>query len=224
MLSYQGALKRYERERAVFEESVESLRSILTLAPEWTGAKVLAIASAVSGEGKTSLASQLATGWARHGEERTLIIDGDVRDPDLHSIFQVRNTPGLVDVMRGKCECDAAIVRWEQNLDVLPAGMLSSSPHRLFAGEDFAQLVGKLRERYERIIVDVAPLLSASEVLGMLKSVDGVILCTRKDHSRASQVSLARERLERAGITRIGGVFAGLSSHSYAYSYGDYES
>jgi capsular exopolysaccharide synthesis family protein len=219
--SSRGALRRYRKDRAVFEESVESLRSVLSVSPDWANAQVLAITSAVSGEGKTSLASQLATGWARHGGTKTLIIDGDVRDPDVYAIFGIANSPGLVDVLRHECEQDRAIIQWESQLDILPAGTLMADPHRLFAGNEFAQLIERLRMRYDRIIVDVAPLLSASEVLGMLKSVDGVLLCARKDHSRAPQVRLARERLERAGIDRVGGVFGGLPSSSYAYQYGD---
>jgi capsular exopolysaccharide synthesis family protein len=224
LLSYGGAVRRYLKDRAIFEESVESLRSILCVSPEWADAQVLAISSAVSGEGKTSLASQLATGWARHGEARTLLIDGDVRDPDIYSIFGVASSPGLVEVLSGNCEQDAAIVHWEENLDILPAGSLIGSPHRLFEGQTFAGLIEKLRKNYDRIVLDAAPLLSASEVLPMLKAVDGVLLCARKDHSKAAQVKLARERLERAGIQRVGGVFGGLSCHSYAFQYGEYTS
>jgi capsular exopolysaccharide synthesis family protein len=222
LLSYGGAVRRYLKDRAIFEESVESLRSILSVSPEWADAQVLAVSSAVSGEGKTSLASQLATGWARHGEARTLIIDGDVRDPDIYSIFGVASSPGLVEVLSGNCEHEAAIVHWEENLDILPAGTLIGSPHRLFEGQAFAALLEKLRKSYDRIVLDAAPLLSASEVLPMLKAVDGVLLCARKDHSRAAQVKLARDRLERAGIQRVGGVFGGLSCHSYAFQYGEY--
>jgi receptor protein-tyrosine kinase len=215
-------VRRYLKDRAIFEESVESLRSILSVSPEWADVQVLAISSAVSAEGKTTLASQLATGWARHGEGRTLIIDGDVRDPDIYSIFGIASNPGLVEVLSEQCKLESAIVHWEDNLDILPAGTLVGNPHRLFKGQGFAALLETLRKQYDRIILDAAPLLSASEVLPMLKAVDAVLLCARKDHSRIEQVKLARERLERAGIHRVGGVFGGLSCHSYAFQYGEY--
>jgi capsular exopolysaccharide synthesis family protein len=210
------------RDRAVFEESVESLRSFLSVSPEWAELQVLAVTSAVPREGKTSLASQLATGWSRNERARTLIIDGDVRSPDLQRIFNVPETPGLVEVITGKCDLDDAIVNWEENLDVLPAGLLDSSPHGVFAGVRFRDVVNQLRSRYARVIIDVAPLLSAGEVLPMLKAVDGVLLCARRDHSRGPQVKLALERLGKAGIKRVGGVFGGISSHSYASQYGEY--
>jgi succinoglycan biosynthesis transport protein ExoP len=222
MLSYGSAVRRYLKHRAVFEESVESLRSVLSVSPEWADVQVLAVTSAIPREGKTSLASQLAIGWSRHSECKTLIIDGDVRDPDLHSIFGIANSPGLAEVLRGDCEQDTAIVHWEGRMDILPAGTLLANPQRLFAGSAFSELIERLRTRYSRIIIDMPPVLSASEVLTMLTAVDGVLLCARKDHSRAVQVQSARERLERAGIERIGGVFGGMSSSSYAYQYGEY--
>jgi succinoglycan biosynthesis transport protein ExoP len=222
LLAHRRAERRFLRDRAVFEESVESLRSFLSVSPEWAELQVLGVTSAVAREGKTSLASQLATGWSRNERSRTLIIDGDVRSPDLQRVFSLPESPGLVEVLAGTCELDGAIVNWEENLDVLPAGTLVSSPHGVFAGSRFREVMDQLRSRYARVILDVAPLLSASEVLPMLKAVDGVLLCARKDHSRGPQVRLALERLEKAGIKRVGGVFGGISSHSYAYQFGEY--
>jgi capsular exopolysaccharide synthesis family protein len=222
LLSFGSANRRYLKYRAIFEESIESLRSVLTVSPEWANVRVLAVTSAVAREGKTSIASQLATGWARHSDSRTLIIDGDVRDPDIHGIFGIERSPGLAEVLRGDCEQDSAIVRWEERLDILPAGILMAHPHRLFAGSDFAELIQRLRDRYDRIVIDLAPILPASEVLTMLKSVDGVLLCARKDHSRADQIRRAGERLQQAGIQSVGAVFGGLPCTSYAYQYGDY--
>jgi succinoglycan biosynthesis transport protein ExoP len=222
LLSHRRSERQYHHGRAIFEESVESLRNLLCVSPEWMDANVIATASAVASEGKTSLATQLAAGWARNCDGPTLIIDGDVRDPDLHLVFEIDNKCGLVDVLEGKSKVDEAIVHWDNGLHVLPAGKLSGSPHQLFSGNRFASLIAELRKQYPRIIVDVAPILSASEVLPMLTVVDGVLLCARKDHSRTSQVQLALERLERAGIARVGTVFSGVPSQSYVNTYGDY--
>ena len=155
------------------------MRSFLAVSPEWSDVAVLAISSAVAGEGKTSLASQLATSWSRQDQARTLIVDGDVRDPDLHTVFGIRSSPGLADVLAGKCDLSSAIVNWDDNLAILPAGTLESSPHRLFGSNGFAELIESAKQQYTRIIVDVAPLLCASEVLPMLKTADGVLLCAK---------------------------------------------
>ncbi len=222
LLSFGGTSRKYTRDRAIFEESVEALRTMLSVSNDWKDTQVLVVASAVSGEGKTSLASQLAAGWARNDPRPTLIIDGDVRAPDIHTLFGVNDGPGLSDVLVGKCSIDDAVVTWEDGLHILPAGNSSSHPHRLFAGSSFPELIEQLRTRYGHIVIDVAPILSASEVLQIVKQADGVLLCARKDHSRASQVRLAHNRLVQAGVARIGAVMSGLSSNSYAYHYGEY--
>jgi capsular exopolysaccharide synthesis family protein len=222
LLAHGRARRQFERDRAIFEEGVESLRNMLTVSPDWANAKVLAVVSAVPGEGKTSIASQLAAGWSRNEHSSTLLIDGDIRDPDVHGIFSVPNSPGLVAVLAEKSSLDDAIIHWDGSLDILPAGVLLSRPHPLLSGDRFTHIVNELRARYSRIVIDLAPLLSASEVLPMLKAVDGVLLCARKDHSRAAHVQLACERLEKIGVQRIVGVFSGITSHSYMYNYGDY--
>ncbi len=222
LLAHPRAERRFLRDQAVFDESIDSLRSFLSVSPDWANVQVLAVTSAVAGEGKTSLASQLATGWARNDRARTLIIDVDVRSPDLQRVFNVPESPGLVEVLSGETDFENAVANFEENLDVLPAGSLVSNPHGVFSGGQLQSLIGRLRERYIHVVLDLAPLLSAGEVLTILKGVDGVLLCARKDHSRERQVKLALERLQRAGITRVGGVFAGTSSNSFAYQYGGY--
>ncbi len=158
LLSHRRAERQYHHGRAIFEESVESLRNLLCVSPEWSDANVLATASAVASEGKTSLATQLAAGWARNGCGPTLIIDGDVRDPDLHLVFEIENRCGLVDVLEGKASVADAIVHWDNGLHVLPAGRLTGSPHQLFSGNRFAARNCPIAQSYPRIIVDVAPL------------------------------------------------------------------
>jgi Mrp family chromosome partitioning ATPase len=129
---------------------------------------------------------------------------------------------GLAEVLDGKCSVDDAIVHWEGRLDILPAGALASSPHGLHSGDRFINLIDDLKTRYGRIVIDLAPLLSASEVLKMVTVADGVLLCARKDRSRASQIKQAHQRLRRAGITQIGAVLNGMPSSTYAYYYGEY--
>jgi hypothetical protein len=109
----------------LFEESVNSLRTRLMFAsPNRQRVKVLAITSAIKGEGKTSLAAQLAASVAR-ANGRTLLIDGDMRSPDIHRIFEVKKSPGLAEVLSGEATIDEAIVRDNQtNLGDAGAGVL----------------------------------------------------------------------------------------------------
>ncbi|MBI3464502.1 MAG: AAA family ATPase [Planctomycetes bacterium] len=224
LLPRPGAKRRYERDLAVFRESVHSIGTALAVSEAVKDRKVLVIASAVSGEGKTSLAAQLATGWARSGGNAVLVMDCDMRSPGIAESFGVDSTPGLVEVLRGECELDDAInTEWGEGIHILPAGRLgSTSPHLLARSQTFGELLGVLRERYQRIVIDVAPILAASESMHVAKLADGVVLCALRDHSRAGHVRLACQRLLMAGIQPIGTVLNGIPARQYMYRYGAY--
>jgi polysaccharide biosynthesis transport protein len=211
------------RELQLFEESIDGLRTYLSLVHSLQGTRVLAVASAISGEGKTSLAAQLAVSIASATGESTLLIDGDTRSPDVHRIFDVDRGPGLVEVLRGESTVDGAIeTGFSQKLHLLTAGQLDRSPHRLIGNGEFQQLVDKLRDLYRHIIIDTPPILSASEALVMARTADAAILCVRRDFSRVEQVQEAHARLEAAGVTTAGAVLNGIPAQSYAYRYGSY--
>jgi capsular exopolysaccharide synthesis family protein len=210
-------------ELQLFEECIDGLRTYLTLVQSLKGMRVLAVASSVSGEGKTTLSSQLAISLARAQGARTLLIDGDIRLPDIHRIFNVDRGPGLVDVLRGEVPVEEAIdASYSQTLHLLPAGRLRTSPHQLLCNGEFAPLIEKLKETYRYIVVDTPPILPASEALVMAQVADATVLCVRRDYSRVDQVKEAYFRLQAAGVKTVGAVLNGIPSREYAYHYGSY--
>ena len=125
-------------ELGVFEESVDSLRTGLVLSHEQDEMRILAVSSAVSGEGKSSVASQLAVSLARSSGMPILLIDGDMRSPDLHRIFQIPLQSGLAEVLSGSKPMSECINRgWSEHVHILPAGKLTKSPHKLVGSERF---------------------------------------------------------------------------------------
>ena len=211
------------RELQLFEESVDGLRTYLTLVDSLRGMQVLAVTSAISREGKTSLAAQLAVSVASASGEATLLIDGDMRSPDVHRIFGVDCHPGLADVLAGKCPVEEAIdTDFSPSLHLLTAGQLANSPHRLAGNGEFASLLDKLRGMYRYIIVDTPPILPASEALVMARAADAAVLCARRDYSRVDQVAEAHARLQAAGVKAAGAVLNGIPVRNYAQRYGSY--
>ena len=107
----------------LFEESIDSLRTSLSLSEDLSGMRVLAVTSAANHEGKTSVAAQLAVSFARATGEPLLLIDGDMRSPDVHSVFQIPLEPGLAKVLGGECSLEDAIVTsWSDHVHLLPGG------------------------------------------------------------------------------------------------------
>jgi succinoglycan biosynthesis transport protein ExoP len=117
-----SASKHIAQKLRLYEESIDSMRTFLVLAEDLRESKVLAVTSATNGEGKTSVAAQLALSLARACGKPTLLIDGDMRAPDLQNVFDVARAPGLAEVLTGDCELEAAIVpSWTPRVHVLPA-------------------------------------------------------------------------------------------------------
>jgi succinoglycan biosynthesis transport protein ExoP len=212
-----------EREVMLFEESVDSLRTFLSLMDDARSTCVIAITSAIGSEGKTSLAAQLAVCIARATKQPTLLIDGDLRAPDIHNIFELELGPGLAEVLQEDSTTDEAIVTsFSDRLHILPAGRLKTNPHRLMGGDGFEALLTSLRPRYRHIIVDTPPVLPASESLVIARAADAAILCVRRDFSRLNQSQAAHARMTSAGVRVVGAVINGIPVRQYAYQYGTY--
>lgn len=214
----------YQLQSHLFQESINSLRATLAVDERLAKQKVFAVASAVSGEGKTNLSAQLAMSWSQAGPGKVIIIDCDLRSPSIHGLFEIPRGPGLAEVLRRECSLDEAMVMdWGDRLYVLPAGdWQSSSPAHAFSGDRFRDVLAELRQRFDRVIVDMPPVLCASEALLIAKEVDGVVMCALHDFSRSGQVKHAYDRMVGGGVNVVGGVLNGVPVHKYSYSYRGY--
>jgi len=207
----------------LFEESIDSLRTSLLLANEEADMQILSVCSAVSGEGKTSVSSQLAVSIARSTGQPILLIDGDMRAPDIHQIFEIPLSPGLADVLDGEISLEKAINReWSEHVHLLPAGELMKSPHKLLGNSALRSLLDEARLWYRYIVIDTPPVLAASESLVIAKQSDRTIVCAMRDFSRESHVRMAHERLNATGAETLGTVLNGVPVRSYASRYGSY--
>lgn len=216
-----AASNRDRTQRQMFEEGVDRLTTTLLLSAAAAEHRLLAVTSAAPSEGKTTLAAQLAISIAHATGKPTLVIDGDMRSPDLHRQFDLPMEPGLADVLAGKCGPDDAILRTGySNVDLIPAGLLMGSALGLLRGNAMEALLQKLGERYDRIVLDTPPLLAASESIVLAKAAGACLLSTMRDVSRKDQVQKAQSRLDAAGIRIIGTVLNGAAAKNYSYSYG----
>jgi len=207
----------------IFQECIDNLRIALTLSDDLRDMRILAITSAVNHEGKTSVASQLALSLARSTGKKTLLIDGDMRSPDVHQVFGVPQGPGLAEVLSHECPlADAIVNTHNEHVHVLPAGELKVSPHQLLGNGSLKSLLEQIPKSYGYVIIDTPPVLAASEALVLAKAADASLLCVMRDVSRADQVRKAAERLLIAGGRPVGTVLSGVPMSRNKYSYGIY--
>jgi capsular exopolysaccharide synthesis family protein len=210
-------------ETRLFQESVESLRTSLSLSDSLAGIRVLAVTSAVKHEGKTSVAVQLAISFAQATGQPVLLIDGDMRSPDCHRVFEAPVEPGLTRVLAGQCSLEEAIVGSSRfNVDLLPAGKLHVSPHVLLGNGAWKSLMASIPSHYRYIVIDTPPVLAASEALVLAKAADASLVCAMCDVSRMEQVCETVDRLALAGCRPIGTVLNGVPMHKYTSRYGYY--
>jgi len=222
--SRRSASRRLAWQLRLYEESIDSMRTALVLAEELREMKVLGVASAAKQEGKTSVVAQLAVSLARASGEPTLLVDGDLRSPDLHRIFEVPQSPGLAEVLAGECSLEEAVATgWSQHVHVLPSGRLRSSPHKLFGNGAVEATMNVARQRYRFIIIDTPPVLAAGEALVLGKTADALLFCAMRDVSQAGQVRKACQRLQAANCRLVAAVLNGMPARRYQRSYGSYD-
>ncbi len=214
---------RARREMFIYAESIDSLRTNLILSEEIRDSCVLAITSAASGEGKTSVSTSLVASIASASGQPTIIIDADLRSPDVAEVLGVKPLPGLAEVLMGKCSLREAIRQvGETKAYVLPAGRARMNPHHLVDSERVQKVLDHLRKDFSTILIDTPPVLGASESLVFAKLADTVIFCSLRNVSRVRKVHLAVERLEHAGAHIAGAILGGTPTHHYANVYGYY--
>ena len=202
-----GELKRVKGEQArnLIAEEFRIIRTQLLFGNPELQHKTIAITSPQPGDGKTSLAANLAISIAKAGR-RVLLIDGDLRKPDIHRIFNVADSPGFAEVIAGSHEPSAVIKKSDiDGLDVLPAGTPITRPSELLSRPDVSRVLAALGEVYDHIVLDTAPLLPVSDTHVLVGLVDGVMTSFNADVDR-NTVILVQDILRRSRANVIGTV------------------
>ncbi|MEM8668679.1 MAG: polysaccharide biosynthesis tyrosine autokinase [Planctomycetota bacterium] len=209
--------------RRLFEESVDTLRANLFLSADTRHTRSIAVASSMSGEGKSSVSSQLALSIAKASGKTVLLVDADVRCPDQHEIFGLEMGQGLCGVLSKEAKLsDVANSSLGDLIHIVPAGRLNCSPHRLITPDSMKEFIDEALESYSYVVIDTAPVLSAGEALAVASAVDSTLLCVMRDVSRVDSVTRTTRRLEAVGASIAGTVFSGVAPRQYAYRYGNY--
>jgi capsular exopolysaccharide synthesis family protein len=195
---------------AQLNESIDNVRTAVMHESTTKRRRVLLVASAATLEGRTTVASQLAASLARAGR-RTLLVDGDLRSPSLHTLFGAPLEDGLSEVLRAEAEV-ADVVRPTQaeGLWLMTAGYCDSDAVRALATDQVQPIFDQLRNDYDFVIIDGAPVIGTSDSLLFGQHCDGVILSVLRDHSNVPQVHKAAETLRSVGIRLIGAVVNGV--------------
>lgn len=168
-------------------------------------ARTILVASALSGEGKTSLAVLLANSLARAGH-RTLLIDGDLRRPTIHNTLSLPPGPGLSDYLAGRADLSQVLrPSATPELTVVAGGRWTPAAPQALSTPRWEGLLSQAVMEYDYVIIDSAPVLPVADTLLMARKVDGVLMSVMRDVSELPAVKDALAQLALVG-TRVLGV------------------
>ncbi len=208
-----------------YEEAIRTLRNSILLTDFDRRLRSVLLTSASPSEGKSTVAAHLAATHASQ-HKRTLLIDGDLRRPSVHRLFQVPNTIGLSNVLMKEISwLDAVVVMDEPNgLHILPAGPSTRRASDLI-GMGLAELIEEATREYDLVVLDAPPLLGFAEPLQMATAVDGVIVVARAGDTSRKALSSVITTLTRLRANLVGVVLNEVHrevSAGYYYYYGHY--
>ena len=203
-------------EHAPGMEEFRTLRSRLYQAREKQHLSKILVTSALPKEGKSFTAANLAQVLARQHGRRVLLIDGDLRNPQLHRLLGTEPEPGLFEYLRSETDEFSILQRGSvENLFFMPAGHYSANPAELLANGRLRNLLNRLESSFDWIIIDSAPAVPVADAALMANDCDGVLLVVRSNSTPTDAARRARQEFADRNV--IGVVLNGINPELSPY-------
>ncbi|MEZ0493333.1 polysaccharide biosynthesis tyrosine autokinase [Kineococcus sp. TBRC 1896] len=213
-----------EGSRSPQSEALRQIRANLQFADVDHPPRLVVVTSALPGEGKSTTAVNLALTSATAGL-RTILVEGDLRLPRVADYLGVEDSAGLTTVLAGRADLDDVLQPYgDTGLSVLAAGPIPLNPAALLGSRHMSELLQRLRDRADLVVVDSPPLLPVADAAVLARQADGAVVVVK--HAKTTREHLARglERLRAVDATVLGGVLTMVptktSEYSCAYEYG----
>ncbi|MBN2280619.1 MAG: polysaccharide biosynthesis tyrosine autokinase [Candidatus Marinimicrobia bacterium] len=251
-LEHRARLMAHFAPKSTIAESYRSLRTNINFSLMENKHKTIMVTSSVAGEGKTTVATNLALSMAQTGL-RTLLIETDLRKPRVSKSLGIERTPGLTDYILNReplqgCirdMSDLLMGSLSQNamkedaipgieyLNILPAGKIERNPSEIIAGKKMDQLIETLKEQYDIIIFDSAPVIQATDAVVLASKVDTNLIVYYQGKISRNTLRRAKNQLELLKSSVLGVVINGMRAdisadyidykykYDYLYSYGE---
>jgi len=202
----------------------EAFRSLRTRMDYFTKDKkcpLITISSSMPGEGKTFAAINLASAYSLAGK-KTLLVGFDLRRPTLNKSFEVQDVDGITSYLIGRTTLDKIIVETNfDNLYIIPSGPIPPNPGELSASEQLKDMVAELREKFDYIIVDSAPIGIVSDIYPLATMSDSLLMIVRNGHTKKNILAETLSEIRELGIQHLSILVNDVKSRGshYRYSY-----
>jgi capsular exopolysaccharide synthesis family protein len=187
-----------------FQEAVRAIRTRILLSPIAGAARALAVTSTSAGEGKTLIASQLAASMAMAGR-RVLLIDADLRRPQLHQMFKVPISPGLSDLLTGDADPTEALAASSlRGLYLLPAGSNVANMNNALDSQRLTQLIETYSNDFDVILLDCPPVMPVADATIIANAAGSVLFVVGSGTTSRSHAQVALDRLASVQVHVVG--------------------
>jgi receptor protein-tyrosine kinase len=186
--------------------------------------QMVVISSAVPEEGKTFVATNLAISMAKSGRS-VLIVDADMRNPNVADLLGLENSVGLITVLLGRTTLEHAIQEHVSGVNFLGTGPQPPNPAEVLETQAIRDLLATVRAEYDVVIIDAPPILPVADAAILATEVDGVLLLARHGSTSRDQLRQAVSRIDSVGGRLLGTILncaprGGLGTYGYGYGYG----
>jgi capsular exopolysaccharide synthesis family protein len=208
--------------KSPFAESYRSLRTNLQFSAQEKTSNVILVTSTIMAEGKSTTSANLGAIF-QMADYKCIVINMDLRKPTLHNYFEINNNLGMSTYLSGKNSIREIIhPTIHPNLDIIPSGPIPPNPSELILSTKMDELIDSLREVYDYIIIDSAPLGLGTDTMHLMEYADMSLIVVREGYSRKIFISDLNILVDKHDLKHIGIVInsVDIASGSYGYGYG----
>lgn len=202
-------------------EAFKSMRTNLLFSMENRGINTLMVSSSSPKEGKTSVSTNIAFAIAKTGKS-VLLIDCDLRKPCVHKYFNISNRVGLVDVILKESKVEEVIIKINDKLNVITAGIVNCNSAELLSSQKMKAFINNMEKQYDYVILDTPPIIAFTDALALINEKIGVILVICAEQSKIGFCKKSKQLLANVNATLIGVVLNKVDKRAfvgYGYDY-----
>lgn len=205
--SKKGMIVTYFNSDSPIAEQYRTIRTNILFAMGDLKSRILLVTSPSAGEGKSTTVANLAVSMAQQ-KEKVLLIDGNLRNPSVHSLFKIPNDVGLTSVLTGRLLFEETVFHTGLGrLDVLSSGPSTTNSAELFSSQLMLDLLKKSLQTYNVILIDSPAVLEVSDTILLADHCDGVILVLNHGKTQLEKAVEAKKILEFAKAKFVGAIF-----------------
>lgn len=195
----------------IIHEAYNTARTNLMFLLSTKGYKSIIVSSHSPAEGKTTTCINLAKTFAKTGK-KVLIIDADMRAPEVHTVFNLPKSPGLSDILAGFSDWNCIKESDEENLSVMPAGITPPNTAELIASDKFFDMINTLSQKYDYIFIDTPPASLFPDALSISNKMCGVIIVAQYYTTKKEMIKRLIEKFSKVNANLLGVV---LNNYGY---------